>query len=251
MAVTATGPLGSLAPVPMAGLSRVSVHPDHRRRGVLRAMITHHFAQLHEQGAALSGLHAAEVQIYDNFGYGIGSVELLLKLERGAVFNAPNLYAAASKVTTRLIDRCERPRGRRSPPVVARRPAGGRRQELRLLVAATGRRGHGPRGARLLRRLRRGSGGRGPRLLVERGHLTADSRRDGVASCVPTSDEAGPRLPVQSLGAAYLGSRSIAAQAHEGLATELKAGAVRSRSRAMSCDREPVRSIEFSRGSQA
>ena len=152
MAVTATGPLGSLAPVPMAGLSWVSVHPDHRRRGVLRAMITHHFAQLHEQGAALSGLHAAEVQIYDNFGYGIGSVELLLKLERGAVFNAPNLDAAASKVTTRLIDRCERPRGGRSPPAVARRPAGGRRQELRLLVAATGRRGHGPRGARLLRR---------------------------------------------------------------------------------------------------
>ncbi|MBC7559127.1 MAG: GNAT family N-acetyltransferase [Dermatophilaceae bacterium] len=90
----------------------MSVHPDHRRRGVLRAMITHHFAQLHEQGAALSGLHAAEVQIYDNFGYGIGSVELLLKLERGAVFNAPNLDAAASEVTTRLIDRCERPWGR-------------------------------------------------------------------------------------------------------------------------------------------
>ncbi|MEO8557400.1 MAG: GNAT family N-acetyltransferase, partial [Actinomycetota bacterium] len=103
MSMTAPGPLGSLAPLPMAGLSWVSVHPDHRRHGVLRAMIAHHFAQLHEQGVALSGLHAAEVQIYGRFGYGISSVELLLKLERGTVFNAPNLDAAASQVTTRFV----------------------------------------------------------------------------------------------------------------------------------------------------
>src|SRR4051812_49005827 len=35
MAVTVPGPLGSLVRVPMPGLSWVSVHPDHRRRGVL------------------------------------------------------------------------------------------------------------------------------------------------------------------------------------------------------------------------
>jgi len=73
--------------------------------------------------------------------------------------------------------------------------------------------------------------------------LTADS--DGVATCVPTSDDADLRLPVQALGAAYLGSRSIAAQAHEGLVTELTAGSVRQLSRAMSRDREPVGAIEF------
>jgi hypothetical protein len=62
---------------------------------------------------------------------------------------------------------------------------------------------------------------------------------------VPTSDDADLRLPVQALGAAYLGSRSIAAQARQGLVTELTAGSVRMLSRAMSCDREPVGAIEF------
>ena len=103
MAVTAPGPLDALTRVPMAGLSWVSVHPDHRRRGVLREMITHHFARLHEQGAALSGLHAAEVPIYGRFGYGISSVELELELERGAVFTAPSLEDAAGRVTTRFV----------------------------------------------------------------------------------------------------------------------------------------------------
>jgi hypothetical protein len=53
------------------------------------------------------------------------------------------------------------------------------------------------------------------------------------------------RLPVQALGAAYLGSRSIAAQAHQGLVTELTPGTLRLLSRAMSYDREPVGATEF------
>jgi predicted acetyltransferase len=96
MALTAPGPLDGLTRVPMSGLSWVSVHPDHRRRGVLREMITHYFSRLHEQGAALSGLHAAEVPIYGRFGYGISSVEQQLKLDRGAAFGAPSLDDAAS-----------------------------------------------------------------------------------------------------------------------------------------------------------
>jgi ribosomal protein S18 acetylase RimI-like enzyme len=103
MTVTAPGPLDALTRVPMAGLSWVSVHPDHRRRGVLREMMTHHFARLHEQRVALSGLHAAEVPIYGRFGYGISSVQLELELERGTVFNAPSLDDEAGKVTTRFV----------------------------------------------------------------------------------------------------------------------------------------------------
>jgi hypothetical protein len=67
----------------------------------------------------------------------------------------------------------------------------------------------------------------------------------GVATCQPTGDEADVRLPVQALGAAYLGSRSIAAQAHQRLVTELTPGTLRLLSRAMSCDREPVGATEF------
>ena len=103
MAVTTPGALDALTRVPMAGLTWVSVHPDHRRRGVLREMITHHFTRLHEAGSALSGLHAAEVGIYGRFGYGISSLELDLELERGAVLTAPSLDAAAGRVTTRFV----------------------------------------------------------------------------------------------------------------------------------------------------
>jgi len=87
----------------MEGLSWVSVHPDHRRRGVLRLMITHHFSRLREQGVALSGLHAAEVPIYGRFGYGIGSVELELEFERDAVFTAPSLDDAAKRISTHFV----------------------------------------------------------------------------------------------------------------------------------------------------
>jgi hypothetical protein len=66
-----------------------------------------------------------------------------------------------------------------------------------------------------------------------------------VGSCLPTSREADLRLPVQALGAAYLGSRSIAAQAHQGLVTDLTTGSALLLSRAMSCDPEPVGAIEF------
>ena len=73
--------------------------------------------------------------------------------------------------------------------------------------------------------------------------LTVDE--DGVATCRPTADNADLRLPVQALGAAFLGSRSLASQADQGLVTELTAGSVRLLSRAMSSDREPVGAIEF------
>ena len=104
MAVTVPGPLGSLQRVPMPGLSWVSVHPDHRRRGVLRAMVTHHLDDLREQGAALSGLHAAEVAIYGRFGYAVASAELDLTLPRGTAFTAPALEAAAAAVRTTLVE---------------------------------------------------------------------------------------------------------------------------------------------------
>jgi len=355
MTVTAPGPLDTLTRVPMAGLTWVSVHPDHRRRGILRQMITHHLSQLHEQGVALSGLHAAEVLIYGRFGYGVSSLELELELERGAVFTAPSLEEAAGRVTTRFFAadsddaaravhelhlRCAadtlgaviRPE-RMARPFLVDLPLTrqGREPWQVLLADVDGE----PSGYAIFSRKSKWEDWRakgkvtvqelaaadpatllalarrlvdfdltaaitinsttadspllwwagGPRAmgvktfdslwlrlidvdaaLTARGYssacdvvldvvdpvcpwnqrtwrLTADS--DGVATCVPTSDDADLRLPVQALGAAYLGSRSIAAQAHEGLVTELTAGSVRQFSRAMSRDREPVGAIEF------
>jgi predicted acetyltransferase len=104
MAVTVPGPLGRLRRVPMPGLSWVSVHPDHRRRGVLREMITHHLADLRDQGAALSGLHAAEVAIYGRFGYAVAAPEVGLVLTRGTTFTAPALEGAAAAVRTHYVE---------------------------------------------------------------------------------------------------------------------------------------------------
>jgi predicted acetyltransferase len=355
MAVTAPGPLDALTRVPMAGLSWVSVHPDHRRRGVLRQMITHHFAALHEQGVALSGLHAAEVNIYGRFGYGISSVELKLELERGTTFTAPSRDDAAGRVTTRFVAadsdtaardvhdlhlRCaaatlgavSRPEQMARPFLVDRPLTRQGQEPLQVLLAHIDGQPAGyalfsrrekwedwrAKGkvtvqemaavdpATLLALARRlvdfdltasitiSSGGAdnpllwwagGPRgmgvktfdslwlrlvdvgaALSARGCSSAcdlvldvvdpvcpwnqqawrlTAGQDGVATCVPTSDDADLRLPVQALGAAYLGSRTIAAQAHEGLVTELTAGSAWLLSRAMSSDREPVSAIEF------
>lgn len=355
MSVTAPGPLGALAPVPMAGLSWVSVHPDHRRRGVLSQMITHHFAQLHDHRVALSGLHAAEVPIYGRFGYGISSLEVNLDLERGTVFTAPSLEDAAKRVTTRFFaaDSDEAARvvhelhlryaastlGAVSRPQLMARPIfidlpltrqGHEPSQIMLAHVDDEPVGYAvfsreqkwedgkPKGtvtapevaaadpAVLLALARRlvdfdltasiTIGGRpaddpllwwagGPRALglkffdglwlrlidvdvalTARGYsspcdialavvdprcpwnqrtwrLTVD--RDGTATCLPTTDDPDVRLPVQALGAAYLGSRSLTTQANEGLVTELTPGSVRLLSRAMSCDREPAGAIEF------
>lgn len=68
---------------------------------------------------------------------------------------------------------------------------------------------------------------------------------DGTARCTATDDEPDLRLDVSVLGAAYLGGRSIAAQAAAGLVDEVRPGAARELSRAMRADSEPFGAIGF------
>ncbi|HET7431646.1 MAG TPA: GNAT family N-acetyltransferase [Nocardioides sp.] len=88
--------------VPVAGLTWVGVHPDHRRRGVLTAMLRHHFEQTRREGVHLSVLHASEPGIYGRHGYGLASLELQIELGRGTAFTAPHLEEAVGRITTRL-----------------------------------------------------------------------------------------------------------------------------------------------------
>jgi GNAT superfamily N-acetyltransferase len=88
--------------VPVAGLTWVGVHPDHRRRGLLTAMLRHHFEQTRREGVHLSVLHASEPQIYGRHGYGLASLELEVSLGRGATLTAPHLEAAAAALSTRV-----------------------------------------------------------------------------------------------------------------------------------------------------
>ena len=97
------GPDGGLSQVPCAGLSWVGVHPDHRRQGVLSAMMRHHLEQVHEEADThVSALHASEPAIYGRYGYGLASLELQVGLGRGSTLTAPELEEAATAVTTQF-----------------------------------------------------------------------------------------------------------------------------------------------------
>ena len=93
---------GHGCPVPVAGITWVGVHPDHRRRGLLTAMLRHHFEQTRREGGHLSALHASEPGIYGRHGYGLASLELTVELGRGTTLSAPHLEEEADGITTRL-----------------------------------------------------------------------------------------------------------------------------------------------------
>ncbi len=89
--------------VQCAGLTAVGVHPDHRRQGVLTAMLRHHLEQVRDQdGTHVSALHASEPAIYGRYGYGLASLELEVTLARGTTLAAPHLEDAAARVSTQM-----------------------------------------------------------------------------------------------------------------------------------------------------
>ncbi len=356
MAVTAPGPKGTLARLPMNGLTWVGVHPDARRRGILRQMMTEHLGTAHDHGEAVAGLQAAEPGIYGRFGYGAASLDVTLTLGRGADLSAgPALEEAARQVGTHFV-----PAGTPEAMEVIQRAhlgaadhtlgavtrtdsmarvwfrdhptARGNKEPLQAMFAT---RGDELTGYALFRRSSKWEhnlpGGEvtvreigavdpasllalaqrlvdfdltstvtvhgrgiddpllwwagGPRqtrlrsgdslwvrlvdvdkAMTARGYAQAvdvvldvvdpvcpwNERRwrltagaDGVGRCVPTDDEPDLRLPVAALGAAYLGSRPIAAQAAAGAVTELRPGAAAELSRAMRGDVEPIAAINF------
>jgi len=75
------------AVLPMAGVSWVCVAPTHRRRGVLRAMLTELHGRMAAASYPVAGLEASEGGIYTRFGYGPASVVETLNVDRrGAGF---------------------------------------------------------------------------------------------------------------------------------------------------------------------
>lgn len=107
------------AEVPAAGLTWVGVHPQHRRRGLLTAMIDLHLARSSERGEPLSALFAAEAPIYGRFGYGHAADDLRLDVPRGsALRDVPGAerHTVRVEVASRarhgdLVDRLHRAAG--------------------------------------------------------------------------------------------------------------------------------------------
>lgn len=94
-----------VAPIPMSGLTWVAVHPDMRRRGVLRALMSDHLNRVHDEGRyAVAGLHASDPGIYGRFGYEVASFDAQYKLSHGATLQAPQAISdAADALETTLL----------------------------------------------------------------------------------------------------------------------------------------------------
>lgn len=105
LTLSVPGSAGSSRPVACPGLTWVGVHPDHRRKGVLTAMIRDHFERVRdEDGAHVSALHASEPAIYGRYGYGMASVELQVSLGRGTTLTAPHLEEFVARTTSQLTN---------------------------------------------------------------------------------------------------------------------------------------------------
>jgi predicted acetyltransferase len=88
------------AVVPAAGVTVVTVHPAHRRRGILSAMMGHQLTGLQEGGEPIAALRASEASIYGRFGYAPATRELTIECPRSAAPFGPD--APVAEVSTEL-----------------------------------------------------------------------------------------------------------------------------------------------------
>ncbi|MEZ5096949.1 MAG: GNAT family N-acetyltransferase [Nocardioides sp.] len=198
--LSVTGGGSAARQVPVAGLTWVGVHPDHRRRGVLSAMMRHHLEQTRAEGVAVSALHCSEPEIYGRYGYGIALTEATVTLSRGTALTAPGLEDEVARLRTRsgtlsdtgtaeLLERVDRVAAASEPGVlvfesdVYRRfttvpPEEQRDKEpMRVLVALDG---DLPVGAVVFRRSHKWERG-GP--VARSRHETSSARRPRVWHC--------------------------------------------------------------------
>ena len=68
--------------IPMGGVTWISTLPTHRRRGILRHLLTAHFQDMAERGETVSGLGASEGIIYGRFGYGPATSSMSFSVEQ-------------------------------------------------------------------------------------------------------------------------------------------------------------------------
>lgn len=68
-------------------VTAVTVRTSHRRRGLLRRMMTEDLQLAKEDGIAVAALTASEGSIYGRFGYGVASLERSVKVDTTARFN--------------------------------------------------------------------------------------------------------------------------------------------------------------------
>ena len=68
-------------------VTAVTVRTSHRRRGLLRRMMTEDLSAARQDGVAVAALTASEGTIYGRFGYGVASLERSIKVDTTARFS--------------------------------------------------------------------------------------------------------------------------------------------------------------------
>ncbi len=69
--------------VAVAAITGVGVRPDHRRQGVLRALMRRQLADVHERREPVAALWASEGAIYGRFGYGLAVLDGYIEASTG------------------------------------------------------------------------------------------------------------------------------------------------------------------------
>lgn len=87
--MTLTLPGGAQLPAP--GVTWVAVAATHRRRGILRALMTEQHRGFVADGLAVSMLTASEGTIYGRFGYGPATVERVVSIDRRRAVLRPDV----------------------------------------------------------------------------------------------------------------------------------------------------------------
>lgn len=90
--------------VPAAAVTGVGVRPDHRRRGILRALMTRQLHDVRERGEPAAVLWASEGSIYQRFGYGLSTLDGALEIDTSRTRFARDL---PSEGRVRIVDEQE------------------------------------------------------------------------------------------------------------------------------------------------
>ncbi len=114
--------------VPAHLITAVTVRPSHRRRGLLRRLMSEDLTRAKHDGVAVAALTASEASIYRRFGFGVATAERRITVTTGARFRlavptdgrvesgdpavllelAPRIFARVHRATPGSIDRQER-----------------------------------------------------------------------------------------------------------------------------------------------
>ena len=81
----------------------VTVRGTHRRRGLLRRMMTEDLTAAKSEGLAMAALTASEGSIYGRFGYGVATFERSIKVDTGPRFLLRHVPAGTVEIADRKV----------------------------------------------------------------------------------------------------------------------------------------------------